>query len=323
MSVNAHPSFEHLSAYHDGEAPEWAAHVEACAICRSSVDELATLSAYVAGPVPASDPTVGLDSTGPDPVARALAAGLVEARTGAGPGDLPLARPGAAPAASIPVPLPPYRRTPVPPAPGPDRSRWMGWMTVASAAAVVLLVVGMLALMTRGGGGGDTTTTALDDRAESDSSVRQPESAAPGVAGPGAGTGSRTDIDGAVFGGDLGEVPDAAALVTRAGLDLRAGRDRLASDAQASTAPPVTSRGGQGILPADPATPGVVGTRPCEMQARDRNGDLGPVVYYATATRTGVPAVVLGFAAGGGTGPVTAQVLAQADCRLLLSASLP
>lgn len=305
MSMPAHPSFEDLSAFHDGEAPEWASHVAACAECRSQVDELTALTTLVAGPRSAE---IGAESV--DPVARALAAA----------GAAPPAGGPAMPAApsEAPARVPERPRLQPTPAGVADRSQWMRWMTAASAAAVVLLVAGVLALMTRGGGDGGDTTTALTDRAGDGSAAGQPETLVPGPTGPpDASVGS--DIDAAVFGGELGEVADAATLVARAGPDLRAGRDRAAA-APPTTAPPAASGGVRGIAPP---TPGVAGTRPCETQARDRSGDLGPVVYYATATRAGTPAVVLGFASTTTTGPVTAQVRAQADCRLLFSAALP
>ena len=316
MSPADHPSFEDLSAFHDGEAPEWAAHVEGCAACRSQVDQLAALSAHVAGPVPDAVPAGGLD-----PVARALAA----AGDVAGPSRA-AGTTGRAEAVPGPVTIGQRPSPQAAPAGGPDQSRWTRWMAAASAAAVLLLVAGVLALVSRGGGGSDTTT-ALTDQVGPEPSAVAPESATPGVAGPGQGAGIGADIDGAVFGGDLGEIPDAPTLVARAGPDLRAGRDRATAEGRTTTAPPPRPGGGQGIAPPSPGvappSAGVVGTRPCETEARDRGGDLGPVVYFATATRAGVPAVVLGFAPPGGTGPVTAQVRAQNGCGLLLSAALP
>lgn len=298
--MRIHPSFEDLSAHHDGEAPEWTAHVASCATCRAQLADLAALSATVAGPIPAA--TAGLD-----PVADALAAyGADASRSREAPTDG--GRKGHAPWGLV--------HSGEAPVGNPDRSRWTGWMTGASAAAVVLLVAGVLALVV-GGGDGDDTTTALTDQSGQEW-VPRSDSAAPGVAGPTEGGRAGADINGAVFGGDLGEIPDTTTLVARAGPDLRAGRDRAAAGAQTTTAPRAPTGGVGGIAPP---TPGVVGSRPCEMQARDQGGDLGPVVYYASATRQGVPAAVLGFAPVGG--PITVQVRAQPDCRFLLAASLP
>ena len=33
--MNEHPEFEDLSAFVDGEAPEWQDHVDSCAACRA------------------------------------------------------------------------------------------------------------------------------------------------------------------------------------------------------------------------------------------------------------------------------------------------
>ena len=51
MSI-PHPDFEALSAHHDGEAPEVAAHVAGCATCRATLRWLRATTALVGGPVP-------------------------------------------------------------------------------------------------------------------------------------------------------------------------------------------------------------------------------------------------------------------------------
>ena len=71
------------------------------------------------------------------------------------------------------------------------------------------------------------------------------------------------------------------------------------------------------------AAPNVVGTRPCEEQARARDPNLREVVYFATARRGGVPAVVLGFSTPTGPSPVTLLLLAQDGCGELLRAAGP
>ncbi len=73
------------------------------------------------------------------------------------------------------------------------------------------------------------------------------------------------------------------------------------------------------------AAPSVVGTRPCEEQARTREPTLGPVVYFATARQGQVAGFVLGFGAVGSTStaPVTLLLLAQDGCRELLRAAGP
>ncbi|MDP1806956.1 MAG: hypothetical protein Q8K72_17405, partial [Acidimicrobiales bacterium] len=45
-----HADFEALSAFVDGEAPEWAEHVAGCPRCRATAAELRALSARVAAP---------------------------------------------------------------------------------------------------------------------------------------------------------------------------------------------------------------------------------------------------------------------------------
>ena len=59
-----HPDFEALSAHHDGEAPEVAAHVADCAACRTTLRWLRATTALVASPVPPVAPEFG---TGPGP----------------------------------------------------------------------------------------------------------------------------------------------------------------------------------------------------------------------------------------------------------------
>lgn len=65
-----HPDFEDLSAFHDGEAPEWADHLAGCASCRDDLHQLTTLSDAVGQvSLAADDPDDKYD-----PLARALAA---------------------------------------------------------------------------------------------------------------------------------------------------------------------------------------------------------------------------------------------------------
>ncbi|HWC12607.1 MAG TPA: hypothetical protein VG455_15465 [Acidimicrobiales bacterium] len=82
MTMDDHPSFEDLSAYHDGEAPELAAHVAGCEACGATVAELVALSAAVAEPLPST----GMPGGDPDadPVSRAVAASSAGPRPGSG-----------------------------------------------------------------------------------------------------------------------------------------------------------------------------------------------------------------------------------------------
>ncbi|MDQ6726492.1 MAG: hypothetical protein M3066_10065, partial [Actinomycetota bacterium] len=50
------PDDEALSAFADGEAPEWAAHVTACPSCRAAVEALRAVQAAVAAPIAPPDP---------------------------------------------------------------------------------------------------------------------------------------------------------------------------------------------------------------------------------------------------------------------------
>lgn len=325
MSTAKHADFEALSAFVDGEAPEWADHVAGCPQCRATAAELRALSAKVA--------TAGA----PPPAAQREAA--IAAALGAAPfgdrSDAGVTRPPAPAAARHEVER--ARRA---------RRRWApGSWAMPAIAAIVLACVGFAGLILASTRSTDHETTfagpALDTKAES------------GVAGaPSAPV------------GDLGDVSDAATLRARAlavGAVPPAGgpasavrssasaNSGAASDAQASStntgntggslsaccdsggtgsaalapAPNATSgAGGASSAAGGAATfaPNAVGTRPCEQQARGREPGLGPVTYFATARRGAVPAYVLGFS----TGPnVTLVMLAQAGCTEILRSAGP
>ena len=298
MTVDDHPSFEDLSAYHDGEAPEWAAHVTDCPSCRDTVAALASLTAAVAE---AGTPSADAGQAG-DPVARAVAAataeGSGEPASSATPADAP------SPAAG-----PPARPTPL-----PARGRWL---VAAVAAAAVIVVAAGLTVVLRRSNPSDSTTTAAGRPQNSE--LATPETAAGGP--PPAADAAAGSAATAVVGGHLGDVPDLATLLAKVGPLLSSGRS-AAGEGGAGTpaAPPVRSS-----LPgvADVPEPRVVGTRPCEVEGRGDRTDLGNVVYVATASSAGRPAVVLAFAPASGAGPVTVQMLTTSDCRLVLQATTP
>ena len=50
--MNEHPEFEDLSAFVDGEAPQWLGHVDSCPTCRADVDRLRAVAAVVGQRVP-------------------------------------------------------------------------------------------------------------------------------------------------------------------------------------------------------------------------------------------------------------------------------
>jgi hypothetical protein len=295
VTVDDHPDFEDLSAYHDGEAPEWAAHVAVCDACNETVKALASLTAAVAEPLPAT-PLAGAEASGaPDPVGRAAAA-VAAASTDP---EAPEGRAGPPPAAAPPLQ----------PAPVPSRGRWLA--AAVAAAAVVVVVAGLTTVLRRSTTPDSTTTAA--GRPQS-TELARPETA---VGGPAPPADSAADSPAtAVVGGDLGDVPDAATLLAKVGPLLASGRGAAGVPA----APPVRSS-----VPGVPDVPEprVVGTRPCEIEARAGRASLGDVVYVATASSGGRPAVVLGFAPASGVGPVTVEMLTTSGCQLLLEATTP
>ena len=274
---SGHPDFEALSAYVDGEAPEWADHVAGCAACRGSAEELRAVAAVVAVPVEAVDPDVR------DAAVRA-ALGDVDQRHRAEQARV-------------------------------ARRRFAWQLNVAAVAALVLGVLGMSALL---------FTQTTSDR----TTVAGPTlESAPPAGDALAGRQSESSAAAALLPTDLGDVPDAATLVARARPAVAA-TSSTNSGATVSGAPGAVSgsSGGAGAGGAPSPTapraiaPNVVGTRPCEEQARARDASLREVVYFATARRGQVPAVVLGFASGPAPGPVTLLMLAQEGCSELLRA---
>ena len=284
--MTSHPSFEDLSAYHDGEAPEWAAHVGACARCQARLDQLAALTAAVARPLDGPSPA----EVAGDPVERALAAAQDDgdastagAEEQGDPGPA-AARPPAVTSGPTGPPAPSY----------PERGRWLAWVTAASAAAVLVLLVGVLALVNRSDGD-RPTGAALTERGRAPGD----QDAGTGAEPPGPTAAPESVPPVAAAGGDLGEVVDAETLVARAQPRL-GGAPEAAPDARRA-----------------------VGTYPCEVDARTADPTLGPVVYHATARVRGAPAVVLGFTPPATPGRYRVLALARADCRLLLSATSP
>src|SRR4051794_305266 len=53
--MTEHPDTEALSAYFDGEAPEWDEHVRSCAECRRRLDAFGQVRAAIVGPVSTAD----------------------------------------------------------------------------------------------------------------------------------------------------------------------------------------------------------------------------------------------------------------------------
>ena len=348
--MTEHPDLEVLSAWIDGEAPGWAAHLAACPACRASADELRAVSAALAEPVvppgagirdvavaaaldqayPAGEPAdadqaaeadrTGLPGRGDQrgvaeagqggPAGRAVqavgAGGAVEdvEPIEAGGGAEPAARVerrGAVGAGTRPRAR---RRRPGGPGRG-RRSVPAGWLAAAVAAAV-LAAVGLSSLLSVYGGSPNQATTAAGP-------ARESTAPGGGVAGPTADSSAAAPAAAA----DLGDIADPATLVARARPGLPAGTTPPAAALPAPTpaGAPLSGSAGPGPL--------VGGTRPCEAQARSRQPSLGAVVYFATASRAGVAAVVLGFSTGPDPGPVTLLLLARDGCGELLRAAGP
>ncbi len=267
--MSEHADFEALSAYVDGEAPEWAAHVAGCPACAATVDQLRAVSAAVGAPV--------------EPVTAAARDAAVAAALDGGR------------VASEPAPV-----RARPPAAAQLRPRRRGGWLLGAAAAVVAVVLGAAALL-HGTGRSTERTTIAGPAFESN---------------PTSGARSSAADSGAAIApapaADLGEIPDAATLRARAGI------------AVAPKVPPVT--GGAAAAPSQlglaPNAAGQ-GSPPCEAQARARQPSLGQIVYFATARRQGVPAVVLGFSNGSDPSGFTLLLLAQDGCGELLRAVGP
>ena len=272
-----HADLEALSAYVDGEAPEWTDHVSECAACRAAADELRAVAAAVSVPVEPAD-------------RRAREAALRAAL-----GEVGEPRPTA------------------PPAVVPRRFQWRP--NLAAVAAALVLVLGFSALLVMSRTRSDETTVA-GPALES----------APPAAGPMADSLAGAGLPPT----DVGDVPDAATLAARvrpaltATTSAAAGAASARSSANSGTSSPGAPgavAGGSGGQPAAAPTVNVTGTRPCEEQARGREPSLREVVYFATARRGQVPAVVLGFSTGPAPAPVTLLLLAQPGCSELLRAS--
>lgn len=284
--MTEHADLEALSAFVDGEAPEWASHVDACPQCRATADQLRAVAAAVGAPV----------EPAPAGVREAAVAAALDA--GRGVGD------AAEPAAATPL----ARRR-------PDRR----WNVAASVAAVLLVgVLGLSALVALTTGSRDQTTVA--------GPAPQSAPAERSFAG-GSAADSSSSAAAAVPPTDLGDITDVATLRARAlpGASVATGQASGgaggaaagATESRASSGAAATS-GNTGAPTNVAPSPNVVGTRPCEEQARGREPALGPVVFYATARHRGEPAVVLGFSTGPSPGPVTLLLLAQDGCAELL-----
>jgi hypothetical protein len=150
------------------------------------------------------------------------------------------------------------------------------------------------------------------------------------TAGPNSGSATRVTV---VDGGDLGDVPDAAALKAEVEPSIRRGAPSATGGASPSSAAggspfgPAATRSSTG--PTAPAPSSRVATDPsaipCEGQARALQPGPQSLVYFAGAKWQGTAAEVLGFSstppattAPGRPPPVRVYVMSRRGCRLLV-----
>ena len=285
---DAHPELDALSAFLDGEAPEWATHVAGCGRCQAQLAGLREVAAAVGRPVPPVRPEA-VDRA----VARALAAAGSEPAEPTGP-------------APVPGPSGPLSGRPGPSGPLSGRPR-RALVGVASGSIAAVLLVVLAAFAVLGDGGDRQVDTALAPAPEA-MPAQAPE------AGPAPGPEASPDRAGGgslsrpVSGGDLGEVGDAGALAAR----LRGVVPGTGGAPGAMAASPRAAE-------ADPPSATTAAPARCEAEARATDPGLGPLVYVAEGRRAGRPVTVLGF----GPAPVTLLVLTADGCGLVFSTEMP
>lgn len=299
--MTEHPDFETLSAWHDGEAPEIAAHVAGCDECRATAAAFAASGAAIAGPVPPMH-EAAVDSA----IGEALRVASQEGRdpmSGVG-ASAPPAQPKAA---DISGRDEQSSRRSTAPLPRPGRVTRSQWAVAASIAAtiVVLAAIG-IGVLSSGSSESSRTSTAL--RAPAAGTAPSAESDAAGRSSAGAGPA------GPATGADLGAIADAGQLARAAG---------PGAQTAAATFPPTAGATAQDQAAAGVPAPKVVGTMACELEARAAAPGSGDVVYTALATYRGTPATVLGLATPGRPGPITLFLMARDGCALLVRTTVP
>jgi len=270
-----HADFESLSAFVDGEAPEYGPHVATCASCLATVTVLRGLQASVG---------VAVEGAGAEQRERHLAAATGRTR--------PQVRPTA-------------------------RMLKLRWLVPVSVAALFAMVLGVASVINHSGSSPQATTAAgPSGPSKPPSGIEGPLSADAHAAGPGV-----PDAGSPVTGArNLGEIADSTTLLDRVRLSLLPATEAGRSSPVPAPSPLSEAAGRPAPGASGAATSGVAGTRPCEGQARSREPALREVVYFATATRQGEAAYVLGFSSGGAPTPVILLLLAQGDCRVLTRA---
>jgi hypothetical protein len=295
MSTSAeHADWEALSAYVDGEAPEWVAHVAGCPSCAASAEALRAVAGAVAVPV--------------EPAAAEVREAALSAALGGGTagGNRLIPAPGDS------------RRVPV--------GRLLG-----AVAAMFLVIAGITAVLSSSGGSSNRRNTVAGPALEATrpAGVGTGAAADSTAAAPPADLGDVPDAATLLARARPSLSAGAQGRAANAGASTNSGAaSSAAAGAGGTVAPPATpgavipgAMGGASGAAA--AAPQVAGTRPCEEQARARQPSLGPVVYFATARSRGAPAVVLGFSTGPDPAPVTLLLLAQDGCGELFRAVGP
>lgn len=301
-----HADLEAISAYVDGEAPEWADHVAACASCRATAASLRAVSSAIGRPV---------DAPSAADRERAIAAALDAVAPASANHQAERAR---------------FAR----------RRSSRPW-AMPAVAAVVVGLLGASGLVLSSYRTPEETTTVAGPAPQTDAKADALLESGGGVA---AAAPSAPPVD-------LGDLPDAATLRARAqvaapsaarsgdlapavstGRSASSANSGAASSAGATVTDSAAGGAGGSAQVQTPTTtlsqrvaPSVVGTRPCEEQARTREPALGPVVFFATARQGSRAGYVLGFGAAGSasTPPVTLLLLAQEGCAELLRSAGP
>ncbi|MGI9119941.1 MAG: hypothetical protein ACR2G7_07465 [Acidimicrobiales bacterium] len=176
----------------------------------------------------------------------------------------------------------------------PERGRAHGggrgvprWAVAAAIALVVGLAVPVI-ISRLGGGNPPRTATGLADS----SSGAEPETSSAAA--------GQIDQEAPVDGGDLGELSGVS------GDELASRVD--ATDPQPTSPPGPVDDGPVAVSPVPPAGQVPPTAGPCEVVARGRERDLGPLRYQAQGTVDGGPVTVLGFETLGPNGTSRVQL---------------
>jgi hypothetical protein len=185
--------------------------------------------------------------------------------------------------------------------PPPEARRRFRWNALAAAAVVVIAAAVSLPLVLRGSAAKNTASRTFSAQA---------------------------DRAGVRNGGDLGEVSDPGALLSKVGPELRTASSGAAASGGDSGAAASTTTGpaNQTMSGASPAArSGGKGTTDCAPTVAQQYGQgLGPLVYRASVRYAGTPAQVLAYVLASPSGRLDHRVfvMSDADCTLLTVLSL-